>query len=76
MFEVIFIRRSTQEKHRGAPLRHERERFLSSMQEQGYSRYSLGTTANLSLHIVRLIGLTNMRPVGEAEIREAAVRWA
>lgn len=75
MFEVVFIRRDAQEKHRSAPLRQERERFLIYLQNQGYRRQYLSTTANILLHIVRVVGLTSMRPVSEVEILQAAAQW-
>ncbi len=76
MFEVVFIRRNALEKHRSAPLREERERFLNYLQGQGYSREQLVTIANSLLHIVNAIGLTSMRPVSEVEMLQAAEQWA
>jgi hypothetical protein len=76
MFEVIFVWWSAQEKHRDAPLRYERERFLNYLQDQGCSRYLLVTTANIPFHIVSVRGLTSMSPVSEVEILQAAAQWA
>jgi integrase/recombinase XerD len=76
MIELIFAWKRVQERHRSAPLLKERERYLVHLREQGFTRERLSTTANLLLQIVRVMSLTEMRTVSEAEIREAAMRWS
>ncbi len=76
MIELIFAWKRVQERHRSAPLLKERERYLIHLREQGFTRERLSTTANLLLQIVRVMSLTELRTVSEAEIREAAIRWS
>ena len=76
MIEIIFAWKQVRERHKAAPLLRERERYLLSLHEQGFSRERLSTTANLLLQIIRIMGLTELRPVGEEEIRTGAEHWA
>lgn len=76
MIEIIYAWQRTRDKHKSAPLLRERERYLFHLQQQGFTRERLSTTANLLLQIIRILGLTEMRPITEEEIYKAASQWA
>jgi len=75
MFEQIYQRSRVIEKHRQAPLRPERERYLRHMLEEGYSHNALTTAATYMLHTIRILGLHELRVVYEEEIKRGAELW-
>jgi len=76
MFEQIYQRTKAIERHRQAPLRSEREQYLRHMLEEGYSHDTMITAATYMLHIVRMLGLQELRVVYEEEIKRGAELWA
>ncbi len=76
MFEQIYQRSRVIEKHRQAPLRPERERYLRHMLKEGYSHNALTTAAAYMLHTIRILGLHELRVVYEEEIKRGAKFWA
>jgi len=76
VFSALSPYRSIQEKHQYAPLRLEREQYLSHLLQQGFDRYVVRSTANYLLHIVRIFELKELRTVQEEEILRAGESWA
>lgn len=76
IFEQVYKDSRLIERHRQAPLRSEREQYLKHMLEEGYSHSAMTTAANYMLHIIRIIGLNEVRVVSEGEIKRAADFWA
>lgn len=76
MFEQIYQWPRVIERHRQAPLRSEREQYLRHLIEQGYSQSKLLGVAAFMLHIIRVLGLNEMRVVNEDEIQRGANVWA
>jgi integrase/recombinase XerD len=76
MFEQIYQRSRVIERHRQAPLRPERERYLRHMLEEGYSHNALTTAATYMLHTIRILGLHELRVVHEEELTKGAELWA
>lgn len=76
MFEQIYQWPRLIERHRQAPLRLERERFLRHLLEQGYCHSKVLGTATYMLHIIRVLELTELRVVQEEEIEKGADFWA
>lgn len=76
MIEIIFAWERVRDKHKSAPLLRERERYLLHLQQQGFTRERLSTHANLLLHVVRLLHLSELRPVEAEEIETAALNWS
>lgn len=75
MIDSVFLVRSILEKHRNAPLVEERERYLTYLFEIGTCRDRLRDIATLLLHVVRLLNLESMRPVGMNEILRGCDHW-
>lgn len=76
MIESIFMRRFTRSRHLNAPCLEEREIYLRHLQTSGTNWKQLRANASTLLRIIRIMQLTQMRPVDEAEISGAALRWA
>lgn len=76
MIESIFTRSFTIKRHLNAPCLEEREIYLRHLQASGRKVKQLKWNAESLLQIVRIMELTQMRPVDEDEIRAAAIRWA
>ena len=75
MFDEIFFPR-TAERHRGAPLAEERERYLCHLKEIGTSRSSLRKCANNHLSLARILGPRTGGRLGREEIEAAAAVWS
>lgn len=76
IFEQIYRWSKLIEKHRQAPLRLEREQYLTHMLQEGYDRRTITTAACYMLHIIRILELGELRVVYEEEIRRSADIWA
>ena len=76
MFEQIFQTRRLIERHRQAPLRAEREQYLRHLVEQGFCHSKLSGAATYMIHIIRVLGLHELRVVDEEEIEKGANFWA
>ena len=76
MIESLFIRKHSIAKHLGGPLLREREEYLRYLSTQEMHPMQLQNVAMDLLHIIRVMGLTDLRQVEEGEIRIAAKRWA
>ena len=76
MIESIFTRQSIRSRHLDAPCLKERELYLKYLQASGVNWKRLQKIATNLFHIIRVMQLTQMRTVDEAEIREAAFKWA
>jgi hypothetical protein len=59
----IYVRSSVIKRHEAAPLRQERERFLSHRRAQGMSRHNVKALASTLLHVIRFLNLETPRPV-------------
>jgi site-specific recombinase XerD len=75
-FEVIFSFKSSQERHRQAPLAEAREKFLAHMLAQGTSIRRMRSIAAMLLHIIRIMKLDQVRVVEIIEVHEGAIKWA
>jgi integrase/recombinase XerD len=62
-------------RHRGAPMREERESFLAHRRDEGCSRSTLLRTAAMLLWAARIIGPSTERRFSWEEIRVLADRW-
>jgi len=76
MIESIFVRQYSIALHQNAPLLEEREAYLRYLSARGKRRPQLQNTSMDLLHIIRVMGITNLRKVDTTEIRTAAERWA
>jgi integrase/recombinase XerD len=76
MFELVYRTSRLIERHRQAPLRSEREQYLRHLIEQGYSYNALLGAATFMLHIIRVLGLSELRVVHEEELERGANFWA
>ena len=76
MIDALFVSQRVRMKHLAAPLLKEREEYLGHLLGLGFSSSTLQKVATLLLHIIRVMDLTKLRCVSEAEIKEAGLRWA
>jgi integrase/recombinase XerD len=76
MFEQIYKWPRLIERHRQAPLRSERERYLKHLLEEGHGHSKVVSTATYMLHIIRILELNELRVVHEDELRRGAESWA
>lgn len=76
MFEQIFQTRRLVERHQQAPLRLEREQYLRHLLDQGFCHSKILGAATYMLHIIRVLGLQELRMVDEEEIQKGAKFWA
>ncbi|KAA6461897.1 integrase [Acidobacteria bacterium AB60] len=76
MFEQIFQTRRLVERHQQAPLRSEREQYLRHLLEQGFCQSKVHGAATYMLHIIRVLGLNELRVIDEQEIEKGAKFWA
>lgn len=67
---------SVQLKHQSGPLFTERELYLSHLLREGATRMVVRLTASYLLHVIRILNLTELRTVDEAEIVQAGHFWA
>jgi integrase/recombinase XerD len=75
MFESTYFIESIREKHRNAPCRAERERYMAYLLEIGTRRERIRDVATMLLHVVRLLELNVFRPVRMDEIIEGTKLW-
>jgi integrase/recombinase XerD len=75
MFDSLFTVRSTIQRHRSAPLRSERERFLEHVSQRAIPRKNLQQYASTLLHIIRILRLKNLRAVSTDQVRAGAQLW-
>ena len=73
--DSVFYLESIREKHRNAPLRAERERYLAYLFEIGTQRERVRYVATMLLHVVRILELNSVRTVEIDEILLASKRW-
>ncbi|WP_158789377.1 site-specific integrase [Granulicella sp. L46] len=76
MFEQIYQQPRLIERHRQAPLRAERERYLKYLLEEGHCHSKVVSAATYMLHIIRILELNELRVVHVDEIRRGADSWA
>lgn len=74
-FDDLFTFQLAMLRHRSAPLRLEREKFLDNLRQQGASRHQLLQAASRLIYILHYLHLTNLRSVTSDEIRQAAGTW-
>ncbi len=67
----ICARESIRSRQHEAPLRREREQYLSHLLKQGTSETHVRVVASRLLHINRLLGLNALRNVHTAELEVA-----
>ena len=58
-----------------APLRLEREEYLTHLLDQGSNPRHVRAVASRLVHVNRLLGLTQLRPVNIVEVRDATGEW-
>ncbi len=75
IIDLIFLREHQRSAQRQAPLRQEREQYLSQMLDQGTRRYAIRSAGTMLLHVIRLMDLTCLRTVSISEIEDAGQRW-
>jgi len=75
MIDSVYLIASVREKHRKAPLFVEREKYLSYLLEIGTDRERVRSVATMLLHVVRLLQLDSLRPVGIDEVLAGSRRW-
>jgi integrase/recombinase XerD len=75
MFDSLFTVRSAIQRHRSAPLRSERERFLKYVSQRAIPRKNLQQYASTLLHVVRILRLENLRAVSTDEVRAGGQLW-
>lgn len=76
MIDSIFKRQYTRTLHKNAPFLNEREAYLEYLRASGRTKHQLQKIATIMLHIIRVLGLTELRPVDNLEIKSAALKWA
>jgi integrase/recombinase XerD len=76
MIESLFVRRSAIARHKEAPLFRERDQFLESLLAYGANRMHVKAIASRLLHVVRLLDLSEPRPVCALEIERIAREWS
>lgn len=67
---------SVHRRHHTAPLRNEREQYLTHLLQMGLDTDRVRGVAAYLIHIVRTMELTSLRSVELVEIDKAAERWA
>lgn len=75
MFERLYKNPDTCSCHRSAPFLQERERYLESLRQRGYSKRSLRQIAAKLLVVIRELGPDAVRRADVAEIKAAAERF-
>ena len=75
MFEDLFVCTALIKRHQAAPLFEERVEYLRYLRKLGVPRHSLRNHAANLLRLVRLLELTEARPVHFAEVQTAAKEW-
>lgn len=76
MIESLFVRKHAIARHLSGPMLKEREEYLQYLATQEMGPRQLQDTAMDLLHIIRVMGITEVREVDDAEIRNAAECWA
>ena len=76
MIESLVEQAGARHRHRMAPLLREREMYLMHLLRRGTSHFHARSVAAYLIHIVRLMGFTQLRPVGIDGIERAGRRWA
>jgi len=75
MFEILFSRRCTIERHKSAPYADERACYLAFCAEQGYTKGTLLFIARELLWISRKLTLDREHPLTVEQIKAAAQGW-
>jgi integrase/recombinase XerD len=75
LIERLFSRNPARKHQLNAPLLQERERYLMCLMHQGSSQKRLRQIAATLLHVIRLMSLSSLRIVDDAEIAEAGEVW-
>jgi integrase/recombinase XerD len=75
MIDSLFVRETVRLKQREAPLLKERERYLTALLKQGVCKARVRSIACILLHVIRLMGLDQLRAVSREEIHDAGRRW-
>lgn len=75
MFEGVYKKSETCDRHRAAPFLGERERYLTALRERGYSRKSLREVASKLLVIIRELGLDLGPGATPARVKAAADKF-
>ena len=74
--ENLFSLKSSQLRHRQAPMLEARERFIAHMLAQGTSVKRTRSVAAMLLNIIRIMDLKELRTVQLREVKEAAAKWS
>jgi integrase/recombinase XerD len=75
MLEKIIRRPEALRRHLVAPLRRQREEFLSHLARQGRSRSKLRDASTYIVQFVKRSNFRRMRRIDLSEIRQSAVNW-
>jgi integrase/recombinase XerD len=76
LFERLFRRKCAIMRHLDAPLLLEREAYLRYQMQRGRHSKTLCDTAELLLHVIRVMDLPKQRGVSLCEIQRASEHWA
>lgn len=76
IIESLFKQNHAVERHLQAKFLNEREAYLRQLLEQGLRQSTLLTTAQLLLHVIRIMEFNEPRYIDKLELEEAARRWA
>jgi hypothetical protein len=76
LINEIFFKRHIKKRYIIAPFLQERLAYLLEWEKNGAVKSLLREIANYQLHIIHYLQLTELRPVTDEEIREAAHVWS
>lgn len=76
VFRHCLRRHAAIRRHLDAPLVRERVVYLRSQLERGIRPQSVRDTAEILLHVIRLLEIVTIRHISENELKEAGNRWA
>jgi integrase/recombinase XerD len=76
LFEGLFAFPKTRSKYLTAPLLKERAEYISLLLRQGQSRKRIRFVASMQVNAIKLLNLTEARPIHSHEIKRAGSQWA
>jgi integrase/recombinase XerD len=76
LFEGLFAFPKTRSKYLNAPLLKERAEYISLLLGQGQSRKRIRFVASMQVNAIKLLNLTEARPIYSREVTRAGSQWA
>ena len=73
--EPIYTSQTSRARHMLAPLLPEREQYLAHLRGQGFSLRRIRSQASKLLDVVRVLALSELRPISGTEVEAACERW-